>query len=887
MATYDADPGNPASAPKPGELGPGLPSPDANVTSSYTGVEDEAEYDDPDGLLKLADVCERAKSRWEYAKSCDDENRQAHLEDVKFANVRGEQWNADNRKAREAARPARPCLEFNQCGQFVRGVVNDQRQNQAAIKVRPAGGGATKKLADIRAGVIRGIEYQSRASAIYDTALEQAVTGGRGYWRIATEYEREDSIDQVLKLKPIADALNVVLDPDAVEPDKSDARWGFICDWVDKETYEREWPQAQNVVSWDAQGDWGTYVNGDRVCVADYFEVCEYDDTLVETSDGAVMWRADYDAKAAQMMAAMPVNAMLGEALASVMQTMLVPQIVKEHPRKRTRVDYYKLSALPHPLAKYEWHGRFVPIVCIVGDEVVVNGRHYYQGIIRRLRDAQMMYNYWFTLATERIALAPKAPYVGMLGQTENHPEWETANTESHAMLTYDPVKVGDTWYVQPPGRTEAIPIDQGLVTMLQICAANLREITGMKGAAVGDSAKPNEPYQALLDQQRRGDNATYHYGDNLSRGIGYCGRILEDLIPHVYNTRRQLLIVDPDGKTTREVLVNQQMPSGQDPSQMQVLNSLLEGRFEVVIESGPSYATRRVEAASEMQEFMGAMGPQTATLIGDLFAEMADWPGDVGTKIAARLHAMLPPQIQQMEADPNADPQVAQMQAALQGMQQQMQQMQGQAQAAIGKLTADNATLKSQLELARVDVAKAELKAANQQSDNAIKMADILTEQKDTVMRAEGQRRSDDIELIGKRMDAMVKILTLVSKAQEAAGGLPAGADLDQLNAELQRTIEAPVEPDIAGGPHVRTGHQAGATGGSTADSDARALAAAVMAMHERMNMLHDHVSGVHDRLDQMGAPPPRGNGALAPVPVTPVMAPAAPAPMGPGDAA
>jgi hypothetical protein len=58
-------------------------------------------------------------------------------------------------------------------------------------------------------------------------------------------------------------------------------------------------------------------------------------------------------------------------------------------------------------------------------------------------------------------------------------------------------------------------------------------------------------------------------------------------------------------------------------------------------------------------------------------------------------------------------------------------------------------------------------------------------------------------------------------------------------------------------------------------------------MAMHERMNMLHDHVSGVHDRLDQMGAPPPRGNGALAPVPVTPVMAPAAPAPMGPGDAA
>lgn len=820
-----------AAAPEPGER----PAPAANVTPTY---DDDPDYD-PRGLTKMTEVCDRAKARWEYAQTCDSENRLNQVSDLKFAWVRGEQWNAGIRRQREAATPPRPWLEFNQTGQFVKQIVNDQRQNKAAIKVRPAGGGATKKLADLRAGIIRGIEYYSKADAIYDSTLEQGVTGGRGYFRVVTEWEREDSFDQVLRLRGIPDAQNAVLDPDACEPDKSDARWGFVCDFVSKDTYEKEWPEARNVVSWDSM-DWACYLSADgRVCVADYFEVVEYDDTLVALSNGEVMWRAQYDDMAKKITAALPVNVMSDQ-----LGGLIIPQIIKSESRKRTRVDYYKLSALPHPLAKYEWRGKYVPIVCVPGDEIVIEGKRIYQGIIRRLRDAQMMYNYWFTLATERIALAPKSPFIALKGQTEEHAEWATANTDNHAVLPYDPVKIGETWHITPPGRTEAIQIDAGLVTMLQLCAANLREITGMKGAALGDNPKANQPYASLLDQQRRGDNATYHYGDNLARGIGLAGRIIDDLIPHIYDSQRQLATVEPDGKTQKTVMINQRQPNPNapdDPAQAQVLNCMTQGSFDIVIETGPSYATRRVEAATEMREFMDAMGPQTASLIGDVFADMADWPGDVGTKIAARLRAMLPPQIQALEANPDADPHIAQMQAALTGLQQQMQAQQQQFTQAFAKSQADNAELTHKLQMATIDKAMTELKAANAERDSSVKMADVLTKQKDAVMRAEGQRRSDDIELIIKRMDAVVKILTLVAKASPQLGADP--AQLGALTGELQSTIETPVEPDIAGGPHVRTGEQGGAAGGSTSTHDANMLAQAVLAIHDRLNVMHDDI--------------------------------------------
>lgn len=658
-------------------------SPDANIDRSKQGDQD----DNPSVTAERAVVL-RARQRFEFEMSVDQENRTNHIEDMRFAWVRGAQWNDQIRRARETAKPPRPWLEFNQTGQFIKQIVNDQRQNQPAIKVRPKGGGAKKQTADLMSGMIRDIEYCSTAPAIYDSDIEQAVTGGRGYHRIVTEWESEDSFNQVLRLRPIPDAMSVLVDSASIQPDKSDIRYGFVLEWFDKDTVEDEWPQTQGTISWDntAEETAHWFVDG-KVCVVDYYEVVEEQMELLALSDGRVMWRDDFD-RSEVARKATTVQAPGSMALAMPDMTTV---IMRQEMRSRKRVDWYKLSACDTPLAKYQWLGKYVPIIMCPGDEITIAGKKIYQGIIRRIRDAQMMYNYWFTLATEKIALAPKAPYTALSGQLENHPEWQKANIENYSVLEYDPVQIGDQWYVTPPGRTAPIEIDQGLVTMLQLCAQNLREITGMKEAALGQTTQPDKPWRAILAEQKKGDTATFHYADNLSRAIALTGRILVDLIPKIYDKQRIVNMLNEDG-TQKPVTVNAAMPNG-------VENDLSVGEFDVVCDAGPSFATRRVEAAAEMKEFMATLGPEQATAMGAIIAKSVDWPGDTGDKISALLTCMLPqPQQQIINGDASQDPMVASLQAAMKQQQQQFQQVAAAAAQHIQQLTQEMTDLKLQI---------------------------------------------------------------------------------------------------------------------------------------------------------------------------------------------
>ena len=59
-------------------------------------------------------------------------------------------------------------------------------------------------------------------------------------------------------------------------------------------------------------------------------------------------------------------------------------------------------------------------IIECIGTYLNINGKTNKKGIIRDAKDAQRMMNYWRTLETELIALAPKAPYIGPKGAFES-----------------------------------------------------------------------------------------------------------------------------------------------------------------------------------------------------------------------------------------------------------------------------------------------------------------------------------------------------------------------------------------------------------------------------------------------------------------------------------
>lgn len=599
-----------------------------------------------------------ARKVFARAQEREQDNRDNWLADVKFARL-GEQWPEAIRKQR--ADEGRPCLTLNRLPAFIRQVTNDARQNTPSIKYHPVGDGADQATAKVYDGVTRNIEYTSDADVAYDNALENAVTGGFGYFRVITDYAGDDVFEQDIKIEPIRNPLTVYGDPDNMGADSSGWNKAFVAEMMPKDEFEAKWPDAE-ISDFETDGqdkqDWFTE---DQVRVAEYWKREEVPATLVKLSNGVVMLQDRYEDPDTK-------------ALFDAYQVTVVDQ----RPTRTMKVTQYLITGSA-VLERTAWAGKYIPIIPVYGDEVIVEGKRHLLSLVRFAKDPQMMFNFWRTASTELVALAPKAPFVGAVGQfvTDAH-KWNTANTATHPYIEYDAVDVNGQ-PSPPPQRQPFAGPPAGALQEAMNASDDMKSIMGLFDASLG--AQSNETSgRAILARQREGDVSTFNFTDNLSRAIRHAGRILADLIPKVYSGPRMMRIIHEDG-TNETVAVNgAQPPQQQDPQEQAdaqaVMRSfdLTAGKYDVTCEAGPSYTTKREEAAAQMIEYIRA-NPQAAPLIGDLLAKNLDWPG--ADEIAERLKKMLPPQLQ------GQDPQAQAAQQQMQQMAQHIQQLGQQLQAA------------------------------------------------------------------------------------------------------------------------------------------------------------------------------------------------------------
>jgi hypothetical protein len=609
---------------------------------------------------ELLDAAHEAFSQAEEASS---ENRASALDDLKFARL-GEQWPAD--VMAERMRQKRPCLTINKLPAFIRQVVNDGRQNRPAMKVSPADSSGDPVTAQIINGLIRNIEYTSNADIAYDTALECAVGMGFGYWRIKTVFAHDDTFDLDLAIERIANPLTVYPDPRSTAADSADWSEAFVTEMMPLDRFKKAYKGAE-ATSWDASAyddlD-ALWRAGDEIRLAEWWRREEVKRRIVQLSTGAVMGADDYLARQDLFMQAGIV-------------------VIGDREARAHEVVQHILSGA-EVLSTTKWPGKYIPIVPVYGDEVNVEGKRVLRSLIRDAKDPQRMFNYWRTTTTELVALAPRAPWIGPKGFAKSDKgRWATANTENHPYLEYDPVPGAP-----PPQRQGFDGPPAGALQEALNASDDMKAIIGMYDASLG--ARSNETSGvAITARQREGDVSTFHFIDNLARAIRHTGRILIDLIPKVYTGPRMVRVLGQDG-SQQNVPVNQQV---QMPNGGAGVFDLTAGKYDLTVDTGPSFTTKRQEAAVQMTEFMRAV-PQAAPLIGDLLAKNLDWPG--ADEIAQRLRAMLPPQLQ------GQDPQAQQMQQAIQQLQQQLQQ----AGAAVQSLQAENQRLKGDLSIKAQDVA-------------------------------------------------------------------------------------------------------------------------------------------------------------------------------------
>jgi hypothetical protein len=589
-------------------------------------------------------VLELAKKRRKSCIEAESKTRTQSEDDVKFA--AGFQWPDAIQTARETDPTGpRPCLTINKTGQFVRQVVNDSRQNSPAIKVFPIGGGADQATAKIFNGLIRDIEQRTDAKVAYDTAIESAARGGEGYFRLISRYVNEsEGFDQELAFQRISNYAVAHLDPSAIDPVGSDAGFGFVDEWMSIEEYK------------NAHGD-------DAIAGLDHSGLGEYAPQWIQ--DGNVLVSDYYSVEDGHKLTL----ALLKNGSQVILEELKEPveddEIISQRSIKTTRCVLRKISGVK-VLEKTIWPCKYVPLFRVVGEEFVVEGVTYYQGLIRPMKDSQRMYNYWMSNATEKGALESKAPYIGAEGQFEGHEhEWRNANRVPMAYLEYKQVELEGT-LAPPPQRNTASFAGAGDVQMAQLSSDDMKATAGIYNAGLGEKSNERSG-KAIRERQREADTGTFHYVDNLSRAMRHCGRVLVITLPKYKNKEEIVRIVGEDGKDEMQTINGIKKKTDDDGNEaIETVNDIRIGRYDVAISVGPSYTTRRIESADSMMAFVQAV-PSAGQAVMDLMAKSMDWPG--AEEIAERLRKMLPPNLLDDEDEDALTPE------KVQGMMQELQQ--------------------------------------------------------------------------------------------------------------------------------------------------------------------------------------------------------------------
>jgi hypothetical protein len=602
-----------------------------------------------------------AKKRFKICEDWESQARTWFEYDYKFANADANnmyQW--DNWVVGDRQTGKRPCLTINKTMQHNLQIINDGKQNKPGVNIRPVGDEASFEAAQVFQEVVRHIEYVSSAENVYDNASSFQVNAGWGYWRVSVE-KITGTFDKEIFIRRIKDPRSVYLDPNINEVDGSDAWFGFIFDDMPKDLYEAKYPKFKDVGN--AAFNDGTYsgwINRDTIRVCEYYRKTQEDDKLVyfilpTTGEevGPIKWsELEKDGRD-----------IFNEIKKREGNLPEEEQTFKEQEELSEKIEVY-LIAGNKIIKRTPWLGKYIPIVRLVGTETVIDGVWDCKGHTRALLDPQRIYNVNSSANVEFGALQTKSPLTAAAAAIEGYEDiYARANIDNASVLIFNHVdEAGNA--VPAPARMAAPQSSPAYVQQMQIAQNEMMMVSGQYQAQMGENENAKSGV-AINARQRQGDRATYHFIDNQAIAIRFTGKILIDLIPKIYDTKRVMRIeakdntimnvtIDPNATKPLEKVDTPGVP--QDDNNQQIIDVIFNpnvGNYAVISDTGPSYATRRQEAfnaltqiAAQNKEFMG--------IAGDILWKVADFPE--AQVLAQRWRKIIPKNITGDAVDPNIE---------------------------------------------------------------------------------------------------------------------------------------------------------------------------------------------------------------------------------------
>jgi hypothetical protein len=596
----------------------------------------------PEGFDSEEQFIADMRKQYEADVDFDRINRYEAMDDLRFA--AGEQWDPVVLQQRKGL----PNLVINTIPQTVAQLVGDWRESRKAIKVVPSNN-EDSDVASIREDLVRNIEMQSRASRSYDQSFESMIQCGDGALKVTVEYSRDDVFDQDIYIRPIEDVMATVWDRFSVDPTGRDARRVFVDDRIPKDEYERKWPNTPGSDLLDSdKADRSSMVgwqDDSSYRVTEYWRMIERQKTLALFENGKMFEVEDDN-----------LEALLAQHGPPVKTRLVWCRYAQMHYCSGTKI-------LAGP---FEYRLNRLPIIRMSGRIVNVAGRRVRYGLVRFMKDASRLKNFWRSIMAEQLGYAPKAQWLATQSAVEGRQEaFRKAHlTRDPLLIVNDEAEIGrNIQRIDPPEPQMAI------FQQVQMNTQDMKDVSGIHDASLG--IKSNETSgKAILTRQHEGDIASKTYYDNADHAILETGDVINQLIPQIYDGTRVVRLIGKD-----ESIKFQRINDPMNPESI----DLSVGLFDVALSTGTSYTTRRVEAASAMMEAIQVY-PQLMEIAGDLVVKAQDWPG--ADELAERLQKTVPPQFlspeeQEKAGPPPITPQQAQeMQLMLQQLQQENQQL-------------------------------------------------------------------------------------------------------------------------------------------------------------------------------------------------------------------
>lgn len=601
------------------------------------------------------DILEEAKQNFTYCEEWEAQARLGFDFDYKFANgdaINLYQWDSRIVADRTTGGQNRPCLTINKTMQHCLQIINDMKQNKPGVNIRPVGEDASFEAAQIFQEIVRHIEYISNAEAVYDYASTFQVIGGIGYCRLLTDYISSKSFDQEIFIRRVKDPRMVYMDPDINEVDGSDARYGFIFDNTPKNLFDVTYPEHKDAGwqnTFDITDNYNPWYTRNQIRVAEYFRKTEKKDKFVRFEWEGTFYEGYYSKLSKDE------KAVCEYIKFNNSDTYRERKVVTDD------VQWYKIAG-NKIIEKRPWLGRYIPIIRFVGTETIINGILDRKGHTRQLIDPQRMYNYNSSANVEFGALQTKVPWLASIRAVEGLEEyWRSANNTNHSWLPWNDIdETGGE--IKMPVRPAPPMASEGYVKGLMIAQDEMMMASGQYQAQMGQNENAKSGV-AINARQRQGDRATYHFIDNQAMAIRNIGKQLIDLIPKIYDTERVMRIsandgsilnvkVDPDAPQAFQKLAPPGGQPNKDKNQqmIEIIFNPNVGLYDVVSDTGPSFATKRQEAfsaliqiAKDNKEFMG--------IAGDILWKVADFPE--AQVLAERWRKIIPPEVTGDAPDP------------------------------------------------------------------------------------------------------------------------------------------------------------------------------------------------------------------------------------------